>query len=78
MGDDPATVMMRGGSAIIGPLGTVLAWPDFSGETILYATIEPSEIMPAKFDFAVTGQYARPAVFSLTVDTTPKLAVKTI
>ena len=78
LGDDPATVMMRGGSAIIGPLGTVLAGPDFSGETILYATIDPSEIMRAKFDFDVTGHYARPDVFSLTVDTTPKLAVKTI
>ena len=30
LGDDPDKVMMRGGSAIIGPLGTVLAGPDFS------------------------------------------------
>ena len=37
-----------------------------------------AEIMRAKYDFDVTGHYARPDVFSLTVDTTPKLAVKTI
>lgn len=78
LGDDPATVMMRGGSAIIGPLGRVLAGPDFSGETILYAQIDPSEVIKAKYDFDVTGHYARPDVFCLTVDTALKLDVKTI
>ena len=75
LGDDPATVMMRGGSAIIGPLGRVLAGPDFSGETILYAEIDPAEVMRAKYDFDVTGHYARPDVFQLTVDTREKRAV---
>jgi nitrilase len=76
LGDDPTTVMMRGGSAIIGPLGKVLAGPDFSGETILYAEIDPAEILRAKYDFDVTGHYARPDVFELTVDTRPKTPVK--
>jgi nitrilase len=75
LGDDPETVMMRGGSAIIGPLGKVLAGPDFSGETILYAQIDPDEVMKAKYDFDVTGHYARPDVFQLSVDTKPKKAV---
>lgn len=78
LGDDPATVMMRGGSAIIGPLGKVLAGPDFSGETILYAQIDPSEVMKAKYDFDVTGHYARPDVFQLTVDTKAKHAVREV
>lgn len=78
LGDDPDRVMMRGGSAIVGPLGQVLAGPDFSGETILYATLDPAEVMRAKFDFDVTGHYARPDVFSLTVDTRPKPAVREI
>jgi nitrilase len=78
LGDDPATVMMRGGSAIIGPLGKVLAGPDFSGETILYAEIDPAEIPRAKYDFDVTGHYARPDVFELTVDTRAKSAVKEV
>ena len=78
LGDDPDTVMMRGGSAIIGPLGTVLAGPDFSGETILYAQIDPAEVMRAKYDFDVTGHYARPDVFELVVDTRAKPAVREI
>lgn len=78
LGDALDTVMMRGGSAIIGPLGKVLAGPDFSGETILYAEIDPSEVMRAKYDFDVTGHYARPDVFELTVDTRAKRAVKEI
>lgn len=76
LGDEPDRVMMRGGSAIISPLGRVLAGPDFDGETILYAEIDPAEVMRAKFDFDVTGHYARPDVFELVVDTRPKPAVR--
>ena len=78
LGDDPDRVMMRGGSAVVGPLGQVLAGPDFSGETVLYATLDPAEVMKAKYDFDVTGHYARPDVFQLTVDTRPKPAVREI
>lgn len=78
LGDDPATVMMRGGSAIVGPLGKVLAGPDFTGETILYAQIDLGEVIRAKYDFDVTGHYARPDVFQLIVDTKPKTAVREI
>ena len=76
LGDDPATAMMRGGAAIIGPLGRVLAGPGFSRDTILYADLDPTEIPRAKYDFDVTGHYARPDVFELTVDTRAKSAVK--
>ncbi|MGE0815781.1 MAG: carbon-nitrogen hydrolase family protein [Vicinamibacterales bacterium] len=76
LGDAPGTVMMRGGSAIIGPLGQVLAGPDFSGETILYATLDPADIARGKYDFDVTGHYARPDVFQLTVDTRARRAVR--
>jgi nitrilase len=75
LGDSPDTVMMRGGSAIIDPLGRVLAGPDFSGETILYAEIDRDQIARGKFDFDVTGHYARPDVFQLIVDDRPKRAV---
>ena len=70
--------MMRGGSAIISPLGRILAGPDFSGETVLYAEIDPAEVMRAKFDFDVTGHYARPDVFQLVVDTRPRPAVREV
>jgi nitrilase len=75
LGDAPDTVMMRGGSAIVDPLGAVLAGPDFSGETILYATIDLDVIPGAKFDFDVAGHYARPDVFQLSVDVGAKPAV---
>jgi hypothetical protein len=67
-----------GGSAIIGPLGKVLAGPDFSGEVILHARIDPEEVTRAKFDFDATGHYARPDVFQLTVDTRAKQAVREV
>lgn len=61
-------VLMRGGSMIVDPLGRVLAGPDFSGETILTAELDPRDIIRGKFDFDVVGHYARPDLFSLTVD----------
>lgn len=77
LGDDPNIVLMRGGSAIVGPLGQVLAGPHFDGETILYADIDLGLVPPAKFDFDVVGHYARPDVFQLHVDTGAKRAVST-
>ncbi|MBI6628507.1 carbon-nitrogen hydrolase family protein [Pontibaca salina] len=76
LGDDPDTVMMRGGSVIIDPMGTVLAGPDFEGETILYAEADTTAIARGKYDFDVTGHYARPDVFELVVDDRPKPAVR--
>lgn len=78
LGDDPETVLMRGGSAIINPLGKVLVGPDFDGETILYADIDLDDIARGKYDFDATGHYSRPDVFQLTVDTRSKSAVSTI
>ena len=43
-GDDPQTVLMRGGSCIVGPLGQVLAGPHFDGEGILTADLDLDEI----------------------------------
>ena len=66
--DDPDTVMSRGGSCIISPLGEVLAGPDYEGETILVADLDLDDIARAKYDFDATGHYARPDVFQLTVN----------
>ena len=76
LGDSPDAVLMRGGSAILNPLGKVLAGPNFDGETILTAELDLDEIGRAKFDFDVTGHYARPDVFQLTVNEAPMRAVK--
>lgn len=75
LGNDPETVLMRGGSAIVGPLGQVLAGPDFDGEAVLTAQIDPAEILRGKYDFDATGHYARPDIFRLEVDTAAKPAV---
>jgi nitrilase len=66
--NDPATVMSRGGSCIISPLGEVLAGPDYAGETILIADLDLGDIARAKYDFDATGHYARPDIFQLTVN----------
>ncbi|MFA7505962.1 MAG: nitrilase-related carbon-nitrogen hydrolase [Burkholderiaceae bacterium] len=77
LAEDPAEVLMRGGSMIVSPLGQVLAGPDFTGETILCAELDLDDVARGKFDFDVTGHYARPDVFSLRVDERPQLAVDT-
>lgn len=77
-GDEPDRVMMRGGSAIVSPLGRVVAGPDFGGRTILHARIDPVEAMRSKFDFDVSGHYARPDVFDLAEDTRARPAVREV
>ena len=68
LGDAPDAVLMRGGSAIVGPLGQLLAGPQYEGETILTADLDLDEIGRSRFDFDVTGHYARPDVFQLIVN----------
>ena len=75
LGDSPDSILMRGGSAIVGPLGKVLAGPDYERETILTATLDLNEIGRAKFDFDVVGHYSRPDIFKLIVNETPTSAV---
>jgi nitrilase len=70
-GDDPGTVIMRGGSAIISPLGRVLAGPLYEENGILTAEIDLGEIARSKYDFDVVGHYARPDVFQLHVNEKP-------
>jgi nitrilase len=71
LGDSPDAVLIRGGSAIISPLGKVLAGPHFEGETILTATLDLNDIGRGKFDFDVAGHYSRPDVFQLIVNEAP-------
>ena len=66
-GDAPETVLIRGGSTIIDPLGRVLAGPRYDGECILTAEIDMGAIAEGKFDLDVVGHYARPDLFRLEV-----------
>lgn len=74
-GDDPKTVISRGGSCIVSPAGKVLAGPNFEGEAILTADLDLDDVVRGKFDFDVTGHYARPDVFRLLVNEAPTPAV---
>ncbi|WP_142781693.1 carbon-nitrogen hydrolase family protein [Agrobacterium sp. T29] len=74
-GNHPSTVLIRGGSCIVDPLGNVLVEPDFTGETIKIAEIDRRIIVRGKYDLDVAGHYARPDIFRLSVDTRPKTAV---
>jgi nitrilase len=64
-------VLSRGGSAIIAPLGDYLAGPLFGAEGVLVADLDLAAVAQARFDFDVTGHYARPDVFRLLVNEQP-------
>jgi len=64
---DQPEIMCQGGSAIIGPLGQVVAGPLFDEEGVLYADLDLTEVARGKFDFDVVGHYARPDVFNFSV-----------
>jgi nitrilase len=74
-GNEPDTVLSRGGSCIVNPLGQILAGPNFAEECILTADLDLDEIARGKFDFDVVGHYARPDVFRLHVNEQPQPAV---
>jgi nitrilase len=75
-GEAPDTVLINGGSVIVSPLGEILAGPLRGCEGMLTAELDLNEIARGKFDFDVVGHYARPDVFTLTVDERAKSAVE--
>lgn len=75
-GDDPETVLIDGGSVIVSPLGDVLAGPLRGGEGILTAELDLDDRARGHLDLDVTGHYARPDVFTLDVDETPRLTAR--
>jgi nitrilase len=72
---DQPEEMCRGGSVIVSPLGQVLAGPLYDQEGILYADLDMAEVAQSKFDFDVTGHYARPDMFQLIVNEQPVSSV---
>ncbi|MCM2252217.1 MAG: carbon-nitrogen hydrolase family protein, partial [Ramlibacter sp.] len=68
----PDTVLMRGGSMIIDPLGKVLAGPVYNEDALLTAELDMALVPMAQMDFDPVGHYARPDIFSLHVNTAPQ------
>lgn len=60
---DPAAFVLRGGSVIIGPDGTVLAGPVYDEELIITAEIDLARLPEERMTLDVAGHYARPDVF---------------
>lgn len=71
-------VLCRGGSAIYGPLGECLAEPLYDREGVVSAELDLPAVPRSRFDFDVTGHYARPDVFRLQVDERPHPAVDAV
>lgn len=67
-GNEPSTVLIRGGSVIVSPLGEVLAGPLYGEEGLLVAEVDPADHLRGKYDLDVSGHYARPDVFTLQVN----------
>lgn len=64
-------VLCRGGSAVVSPLGDVLAGPLYGEEGVLFADLDLGEVARSKIDFDAVGHYARPDVFQLIVNERP-------
>ncbi|MBZ8131886.1 nitrilase-related carbon-nitrogen hydrolase [Afifella sp. IM 167] len=74
-GNDPAAILIRGGSVIASPLGEVLAGPVYEREAVIAADIDLDDIVRGKYDLDVVGHYARPDVFQMLVDEMPRAPV---
>lgn len=75
-GDGPDTVLIRGGSCIVDPFGELVTEPTYGDDAVLVAELDLSRIPEGKYDLDVVGHYARPDVFTLTVDERPRKPVR--
>ncbi|MGZ8652896.1 MAG: carbon-nitrogen hydrolase family protein [Actinomycetota bacterium] len=69
--DDPSLVL-TGGSAIVGPDGEWLAGPVAGGETLVCAELDLDRIAEEQQALDTAGHYNRPDVFHVRVDETPR------
>jgi nitrilase len=73
--DNQPDIICRGGSAIVSPFGEFIEGPLYDKEGILYADLDPAEIIKGKVDFDVMGHYARPDIFQLKINDKPQISV---
>jgi predicted amidohydrolase len=70
-----ASVLLPGGSGIIGPDASWIAGPAGNEETIVYGEIDVDRIGGEFQALDAAGHYNRPDIFQLTVDTRPRQQV---
>jgi predicted amidohydrolase len=73
-GDD-ATLLMTGGSAVIGPDSKLVAGQLIGEPGILLADLDLGRVIEGRLVLDTNGHYSRPDVFSLHVDTRPQPGV---
>ncbi len=61
-----------GHSLIADPDGKIVAGPAQDGETILYADIEPAQLVGPRWQLDIAGHYSRPDVFELRIHGEPQ------
>jgi len=67
LSDKPDQLLLRGGSAIIGPDGSYLVEPLFDEERIIFAELDLKAIDKERMTLDVTGHYRRPDLFDLRI-----------
>jgi nitrilase len=66
--EDPDFIVSRGGSCIVDPFGNLLVEPVYDRAAILTARLDMEMVTRGRHSFDVTGHYARPDIFRLTVN----------
>ncbi len=69
--------LIPGGSVIFGPLGEKLAGPLIGEEGLISTKVDLNDIAKSRYDLDVIGHYARPDIFELRVNETPRQSVVT-
>jgi predicted amidohydrolase len=69
-GDDDG-LLLRGGSAIYGPDGELVAGPVWDEETLLLAELDYRQVDQAALTLDVSGHYSRPDVFEFSLRPSP-------
>lgn len=72
----PETLVMRGGSAIIGPDGMYVAGPVFDEESVLTAEIDLAAVDREAMNLDVTGHYARRELLDVVLTPVQRVATE--
>jgi predicted amidohydrolase len=68
LSDKPDHLLLKGGSAIIGPDGGYLVEPVFDEERILIAELDLKAVDKESMTLDVSGHYQRPDLFELKIN----------